>query len=151
MKAWRRLRKKTFGRVNQNDGEVRGGSSRGHVAGVLLVAGRVRDDEFPVRGAEVTVSDVNGDALLALGAQAVRQQGKINGSARAVDAAFLHGVELVFIDRFAVVQQPADQSRFTVIHAARGGEAKELLMEFLLEEEVQIVLHFEGQGGGHQK
>src|SRR5215469_15719017 len=24
-------------------------------------------------------------------------------------------------------------------------------MEFLLEEEVQIVLHFEGQGGGHQK
>jgi hypothetical protein len=49
------------------------------------------------------------------------------------------------------VQQPADQSRFTVIHAARGGEAKELLMEFLLKEEVQIVLHFEGQGGGHQK
>ena len=50
----------------------------GHVAGVLLVAGRVGDDELALVGGEVAVGDVDGDALLALGLEAVGEQGEID-------------------------------------------------------------------------
>ncbi len=48
-----------------------------HVARVLDVAGRVGDDELPQWGGEVAVGDVDGDALLALGPQAVGEQGQV--------------------------------------------------------------------------
>jgi len=40
----------------------------------LLVAGRVGDDVLAAAGREVAVGDVDGDALLALGLQAVGEQ-----------------------------------------------------------------------------
>jgi hypothetical protein len=38
------------------------------------MTGRVGDDEFPPSCREIAVSDINGDALLPLGAQTIRQQ-----------------------------------------------------------------------------
>jgi hypothetical protein len=61
------LRQHALARVDQDDREVGGGGAGDHVAGVLLVARRVGDDELALVGAEVAVGDVDGDALLALG------------------------------------------------------------------------------------
>src|SRR5439155_17936589 len=62
-------------RVDEDEGEIRGGGPGDHVAGVLHVAGGVGDDELAPGGGEVAVGDVDGDALLALGAQPVGEQG----------------------------------------------------------------------------
>ena len=61
-------------RVDQEDGDVRRRGAGRHVARVLLVAGGVREDELPPRGREVAIGDVDGDPLLALGAQAVGEE-----------------------------------------------------------------------------
>ena len=55
-----------------------GGRAGDHVARVLNVAGRVGDDELALRRREVAVRDVDGDALLALGAQAVGEQREVH-------------------------------------------------------------------------
>ena len=56
-----------------------GGRGAGdHVARVLLVARRVGDDELALVGGEEAVGDVDGDALLALGRQAVDQQREVD-------------------------------------------------------------------------
>ncbi len=78
-----RLGEDAFAGVDQDDGHVGGGGAGGHVAGVLLVAGSVGDDELAMRGGEVAVGDIDGDALLPLGAQAVGELGE-------VDARWLH-------------------------------------------------------------
>jgi len=49
------------------------GRTRRHVACVLLVPRSVSDDEFATSGGEIPVSHVDGDALLALGAQTIRK------------------------------------------------------------------------------
>ena len=64
--------------VDQNDREIRRGGAGGHVARVLLVAGRIGDDELAPRRGEVAVGHVDGDALLAFGAQAVGEQREID-------------------------------------------------------------------------
>ncbi len=120
-----RLAQNALGRVHQHHGGFGGGSAGGHVARVLLVARRVGDDELAARRGKIAVGDVDGDALLALGAQAVGEQRKIDGAAGAIDLALLHGGELVLEDGLAVVEQAADQRGFAVVHAARGGEAQQ--------------------------
>ena len=64
-------------RVDQDQREVGGGGAGDHVAGVLDVPGGVGDDELPPRRGEVAVGDVDRDALLALGAQAVGEQREV--------------------------------------------------------------------------
>src|SRR3990172_147000 len=60
--------------VKQDDGEVGGGRAGDHVAGVLLVARGVGDDEAAAGRGEVPVGHVDGDALLALGLEAVGEE-----------------------------------------------------------------------------
>ena len=68
MRPWRRVWMSTPLRcINNNHRELRRGGAGGHVARVLLMAGRVDDDEPAPPGGEKTVSDADGDALLALG------------------------------------------------------------------------------------
>src|ERR1039458_2306286 len=69
-----RLREHSVARVDQYDGQFGGGRSGRHIARVLLMTGRGGDDEFPPSCREIAVSDINGDALLPLGAQTIRQQ-----------------------------------------------------------------------------
>ena len=72
------LRQHALARVDQDDGEVGGRGGGDHVARVLLVPGRVGDDVLARAGGEVAVGDVDGDALLALGLQAVGEQRQID-------------------------------------------------------------------------
>ena len=64
--------------VQQYDGEFGGRRAGGHVARVLLMARRVGQNELALGRREIAIGDVDGDALLALGAQAVGEQRKID-------------------------------------------------------------------------
>jgi hypothetical protein len=93
-----------------------------------VVAGAVGDDEAPLGRGEVAVGDVDGDALLALGGQAVEQQRVVE---LAVLGAGLLGVglqrgELVLEDELGLPQQAADQRALAVVDAAAGDEAQEI-------------------------
>ena len=76
-----RLRQHALAGIDQDDGDVRGRRAGDHVAGVLLVARRVGDDELALVGREEAIRDVDRDALLALGRQAVDQQREIEFAA----------------------------------------------------------------------
>ena len=92
MKACRRdLLQDALARVDQDDREVRGGCAGDHVARVLNVARRVGDDELAPRSREVAIGDVDRDALLALGAQAVGQQRQVDLAVAAAAAGLLDG------------------------------------------------------------
>src|SRR5436853_566257 len=65
-------------RVYQDVRELRRARAGGHVPRVLLVSGRVGDDELALVGREVAVGDVDRDPLLALGLQAVGQQRQVD-------------------------------------------------------------------------
>ena len=107
-----------LGRVDQHHGGIglrRGGD---HVARVLLVARRVADDELARFGAEVAVGHVDGDALLALRLQPVRQLRQVRlAPAR-------HPRQVVLQHGFAVDQQATDERALAIIHAAAGDEAQ---------------------------
>jgi hypothetical protein len=62
-----RLRHHTLAGVDEKDRGVCRGDARDHVAGVLLVTGRVSDDELALVGGKEAVGHVDGDPLLALG------------------------------------------------------------------------------------
>ncbi|MCY1523055.1 hypothetical protein D9M68_579380 [compost metagenome] len=115
--------------VDQDDGQVAGGRAGGHVAGVLLMAGGVGDDELALGGAEVAVRHVDGDALLALGLQAVDQQRQVDVVTGGAD--FLRiagdGFQMVFVDHLGVVQQAPDQGALAVVDVAAGEEAQQFL------------------------
>ncbi len=113
--------------VDQHDRGICGRFARGHVACVLLVAWRVRDDELAPRRGEVAVRHVDRDALLTLGAQPVGQQREIDLS-RCGRSLALDRLHLVFIHRLRVVEQPPDEGRFAVVYAARRGEAQQVLL-----------------------
>ena len=111
-----RLRQHAVAGVDQDDGEIGGGRAGGHVARVLLVAGGIGDDEFAARRGELAICHVDGDALLALGREAVGEQ-------RQIGLSTLGNVgQLVQQHRAAVDQQAANQRAFAVIDAAAGDE-----------------------------
>ena len=61
--------------VDEDNGEMRGRRARSHVARVLLVTGRIGDDELAPVGIEEAVGHVDRDALLAFGLESVDEQG----------------------------------------------------------------------------
>src|SRR6202035_5306037 len=112
--------------VYQHDREVGGGGAGHHVPRVLDVAGGVGDDELPPRCREVPVGDVDRDALLALGPQAVGEQGEVGALLAAVPRGALHRGELVLEDGLGVEQQPPNQGRLAVVDRAGGGESQDI-------------------------
>ena len=62
-----RLGQQSLRGVDENHRQISGRSAGSHVARVLFVAWCVGDDEFPPRRAEITVRDVNRNALFTLG------------------------------------------------------------------------------------
>ena len=93
--------------------------------------GRVGDDELAPLGREVAVGDVDRDALLALGGQAVEQQREVELVAlrcRPVFESRFERGELVVEDQLGLVEQPADQRALAVVDAAAGDEAQQALV-----------------------
>jgi hypothetical protein len=76
------------------------------------------------------VRDVDGDALLALGGEAVEQQREVELAVdRAVAARLdLERGELVVEDETGLEQQPADQRALAVVDAAAGDEAQQAVL-----------------------
>ncbi len=72
-----RLALHAVARIDEHDGDVGMRGAARHVARVLLVPGAVDDDEAARIGVEIAPGDVDGDALLALGDEAVDQQAEI--------------------------------------------------------------------------
>ena len=85
-----------------------------------------------LRRREVAVGDVDRDALLALGAQAVGQQRQVDLAVAAPLAGPLDRRELVLEDALRVVQQPADERALAVVDRAGGGEAQQVHLEVAL-------------------
>ena len=113
--------------VDEDHGEVGGRRARDHVAGVALVARRVGDDELAPGGLKVPVGDVDRDALLALGAQAVGQERQIEGTASVASLrGQLKGFQLIAEDLLRVVEQPADQRALAVVDGAGDDQAEHL-------------------------
>jgi hypothetical protein len=79
---------------------------------------------------EIAVGHVDGDALLALGLQAVHQQGQVQLLAGGAEllAVGLQRFQLIFIDLLGVVQQATDQGALAVVHAAAGEKAQQALV-----------------------
>src|SRR5664280_2117223 len=116
--------------VDQDHGEVGGRVPGHHVARVLHVARCVGDDELAGRGGEVAVGHVDGDALLALGPQAVGQQREVRVVVAALDRHPLHGLELVLEDRLRIVEQTSDQGALAVVHRPGRGEPEQLHQKY---------------------
>ena len=99
-----RLRQDALLRVDEDDGEVGKRGATGHVARVLLVARRVGTDEAAVVRREVTVGDIDRDALLALREQPVQEQRVVDGAAAAADLGVeQQGLLLVRVDELRIV------------------------------------------------
>jgi hypothetical protein len=121
-----RLLEDALAGIHQDQREVGRRGAGDHVARVLLVARRVGDDELAPRRVEVAVRHVDRDALLALRAQAVGEQGEVHVAVAAPLGRLLDVLELVLEDRLGVEQQAADQGRLAVVDRAGRREADEL-------------------------
>ena len=118
------LGREPLAHVDQQHGELGGGGGGDHVAGVLLVARRVGDDEGARAAAEVAVGDVDGDALFALGDQPVGDEREVGGGGSAAPAGAFDSLESVDQQRPAVVEQTPDERALAVIDAAAGEKAQ---------------------------
>ena len=119
-----RLLEQALARVDQDHGQVGSRCTGDHVARVLNVARGVCDHEATPRRREVAVSHVDRDALLALGAQAVGQQGQVDVGLAAPAAGLLDVLELVLEDLLRVEEQAPDQGGLAVVDRADDRQAQ---------------------------
>ena len=117
-------------RIDQDQRRIGGRGAGRHVARVLLVPRRIGDDERAPGGGKAPVRDVDGDPLLPFRPQPVNQERKVDVAAAgsvpsAVGADARH---LVAGNIPGFEQQPADQGRLPVVHAAAGNEAQDVAL-----------------------
>lgn len=126
MRVWRGLGQDSLSGIGQDDRQIGVRGAGRHVAGVLLVSRRVRDDEAAPGRLEAAVGDVDGDALLALVAQTVDQERQVRLVAPGSPAPgiLLHLAHLIGKDLPAVAEQPAEKGALAVVHGAAQDEAQ---------------------------
>ena len=129
--------------VDKKHHHLGGGHAGDRIAGVLHVAGGIGEDEGALIRGEVAVGHVDGNALLALGTQAVNKQGKVHAIEAAVGGGALHGLHLVCKHGLGVIEQAADEGGLAVINGAGGAQAQGIA---LLEG-----ADIRREGGRHQK
>ena len=90
----------------------------------------VGDDELPAIGREVAVGDVDRDALLPLGGEAVEQQREVEVVALRAEplGLALEGREVVLEQHLRLVQEAPDQGALAVVDAAARDEAHHALV-----------------------
>ena len=146
-----RLGEKALARIDQKHRQFGRGRAGRHVAGILLVARGVGDNERPPSGREIAIGDVDGDALFALGLQPIEQQGKIDlRSAGAVFAGIaLERGQMILENEVLLVEQPAEQGRFAIVDRAAGEEPQRRALSGVVEPRGRV----EGDGfrAAHQK
>src|SRR5690606_7124712 len=84
----------------------------------------------PLRGREVAVRDVDGDALLAFGAEAIGEEGEVHFSQALRRARALDADQRVFEHLLGVVQEPPDERALAVVHGAGGRDAEEVHQKY---------------------
>ncbi len=89
------------------------------------MAGSVGEDELAFWCCEVPVGDVDGDALLTFGAQAVGQQCQVDVVGAALFAGPLDGLQLVLEDLLGVVEHSSDQGALAIIDRSGRSEPDE--------------------------
>ena len=106
--------------IDQNDGKLGRRCAGHHVAGVLLMTGRVGDDEGAARGRKLAIGDIDGDALLALGLESAAQQREIDVAGGGAVPARVTGerCRLVVGNLTGFEQQSAQQRRLAVVDRA---------------------------------
>jgi len=119
---------------------------------VLLVARGVGDDELALLRRVVPVGHVDGDALLALGLQAIDEQSEVGSVLRRTVARGVggDGREVILVDHLAVVEEEADEGALPVIDRAARDETQELFPLVLLEAGDDVFTN-EGAPVRHQK
>ena len=123
------LRTNTTSGVDEQYRDVAVGSSHRHVPGVLLVPRRIGDENPPTVGQiHVSVGHVDGDALFALGLQAIGQQGEVDFAdrdRRTSTTSCARVVELVDRNRVGFGEQTADQRRLPVVDGTAGHQVQD--------------------------
>jgi hypothetical protein len=79
----------------------------------------VGDDELSVGRGEVAIRDVDRDALLTFGAEAVGQEREVHALLAAQARGVLERFEGVFEDLLRVVQEPTDERALAVVDRTR--------------------------------
>ncbi len=97
--------------IHQDNRQIGGGGAGDHVAGILFVTGSIGDNKFTFRGGKITISHIDGDPLLPLSFEPVKQQGVVYLTTNAAHplAITLESGQLVVIQQLAVIQQAADE------------------------------------------
>ncbi|RMP79927.1 hypothetical protein ALQ16_205500 [Pseudomonas syringae pv. actinidiae] len=137
-------------RIHQNDRQITGRRTGGHVAGVLLMAGRIGDDELALGRGEIAISDIDRDALLPLGLKTIHQQRQIDVITRGAGLFRVtgNGFQVIFVDHLGIVQQTPDQRALAVIDVATGKKAQHFLAfvlaqigEDVLADQIRLMRH----------
>ncbi len=123
-----RLREDALACIDHQNRRIGGRSTSDHIARVLLMAGRIGDDELTLVGREETIRDVDGDALLAFGGEAIDEQCEVEIIALRAHLlrVRLKRGKLVIEKHLRLIQQAADQRALAVINTAAGDEAQQL-------------------------
>ena len=92
--------------VDQDDRQLRRRGAGHHIAGVLLVSRGVGDNELALVRGEVPECDVDVDALLTFGLQAVDQQGQIDFVALSAERTYFGAgsLQLIFGHQLGVIE-----------------------------------------------
>src|SRR6202045_3346276 len=120
------LGQEALARVDEQNREIGARRAGCHVAGILLMAGRVGDDKGTFRARNITIGDIDRDPLLALGLEPVHEQREVD--IVAIGAVFsgvaLERRKLIVENEALLVEQAADQRRFAVIDRAASEESE---------------------------
>ncbi len=119
-----RLLAHALGCVNHQDGGIGLRSTGNHVAQELGVARRVDQHEVPRISAEADLTSVDGDALITLGLQGVKQERPLERHAATGTDGF-QMIELAIGQAAGLVQQASDQGRLAVIDRAEDHDPDE--------------------------
>ncbi len=99
-----------LGGINQNYRQIRKGGTNGHIAGIFLVSGGVRHDKGTVLGGKIAVGDIDGDALLPLGHQAVKEKAVVDFAGSGAHLGVqLQGSLLIRKNQLGIVEHMANQ------------------------------------------
>lgn len=117
------LREEALAGIDEQHRDVADGGPRRHVAGELLVARAVGDDEASPAGREIAVGHVDRDALLAFSGEAIEQQRIVEAvAARAGDRR-----KLVIRHQPGIDHHPPEQGRLPIVDGPASKHAQHVL------------------------